>query len=115
MKKHLTSSVAAVCAAFLFSLGAALQADEKITTVTTSSGTIADFGSDTLVIRTEAAPQPVTYSYTKTTTYTDEDGQPVAIEKVKSGVPVTVHYTKDGDRMVVSKVIVRKTVKTERD
>lgn len=114
MKNHLTSSVAAVCASFLLSLSG-VQADEKITTVTTSSGTIADFGSDTLVIRTEATPAPVTYSYTKTTTYTDEDGKPVALETVKSGLPVTVHYTKDGDRMVVSRVIVRKTVKTERD
>jgi hypothetical protein len=115
MKTTLFHSVAAACVAVTFSLGALAQAEEKVTTVTTSSGTISDFGGDRLVIRTEAAPQPVTYTYTKTTTYTDEDGKPVAVETVKSGLPVTIHYTKDGDRLVVSKVIVRKTVKTERD
>jgi len=50
------------------------------------------------------------YRYSKTTTYVDETGAPVSMETVKSGLPVTVYYTKDGDNMVASKVVVRKTV-----
>lgn len=77
-------------------------------TAITTVGTISDFGPETLVVRSESSPEPIRYSYTKTTTYVDEAGRPVSVETVKSGLPVTVYYTKVGDRMVVSKVLVRK-------
>jgi hypothetical protein len=79
-------------------------------TTTTSLGTISEFSPETIVIRSETGPEPIRYRYTKTTTYVDEAGQPVSIETVKSGLPVTVYYTKVGDQMVASKVIVRKVV-----
>jgi hypothetical protein len=88
---------------------------EKVTTVTTteSLGTISEFGPDTIVIKTETSTTPTNYTYTKTTTYVDETGAPVSIETVKSGLPVTVYYTKDGDRMIANKVVVRKTTTTK--
>lgn len=87
----------------------AIAADEVITTTTTNTGgTISEFSPDTLVIRSETSPEPIRYSYTKTTTYVDEAGAPVSLETVKSGLPVTVYYVKQGDRMVANKVIVRK-------
>ena len=64
------------------------------------------------MIKSETAPEPVRYTYTKTTTYVDENGQPVSMDIVKSGAPVTVYYTRDGDNMVATKVIVRKAVST---
>ena len=82
------------------------------TTTTPSVGTISDFNGNTIVVKTETSPAPVSYTYTKTTTYVDETGAPVSIETVKSGLPVTVYYTQDGDKMVASKVIVRKVVTT---
>ncbi len=82
------------------------------TTTTTSAGTISDFSGDSIVIRTESAPEPIRYTYTKQTTYVDEAGTPVSMELVKSGLPVTVYYIKDGDRMVANKVIVRKRTTT---
>jgi hypothetical protein len=82
------------------------------TTATSSMGTISTFGPDVISIRSEAAAEPVTYRYSKTTTYVDEAGAPVSIETVKSGLPVTVYYAKDGDDMVASKVVVRKTTTT---
>ena len=78
------------------------------TTTTTTAGTISEFGPETIIVRTETSPEPMRYSYSKTTTYVDETGAPVSVETVKSGLPVTVYYTKDGDRMVATKVIVRK-------
>jgi hypothetical protein len=37
------------------------------------------------------------------------------VETVKSGLPVTVYYTRQGDRMIANKVVVRKsTTTTER-
>lgn len=76
----------------------------------TSMGTISEFGPDTIVLKTETGTEPVRYGYSKTTTYVDEAGNPVSITTVKSGVPVTVYYTKSGDTLVASKVIVRKAV-----
>ena len=83
---------------------------QAVQTTTTSAGTISDFGPDAIVVKTESASEPVHYSYSKSTTYVDEDGNPVSMETVKSGLPVTVYYAKDGDNLVASKVIVRKTV-----
>lgn len=85
------------------------------TTTTTTAGTISEFSPDTIIVRSETAPEPIRYSYTKTTTYIDDAGQPVSLETVKSGLPVTVHYVREGDRMIANRVIVhrRKTVTTD--
>jgi hypothetical protein len=82
------------------------------TTATTSDGTVSEFGPDTIVVRSTTSTTPLSYSYSKTTTYVDENGNPVSSETVKSGAPVTVYYTQDGDKMIATKVIVRKTTTT---
>ena len=83
------------------------------TSTTTSAGTVSQFSPDTIVVRTTTSADPISYSYTKTTTYVDENGNPVSIETVKSGLPVTVYYDKDGDKMVATKVIVRKATRSD--
>ena len=88
---------------------------EKVTveTVTTeTAGTISEVRPDTLVIRTETSSSPIKYSSTKTTTYVDETGAPVSVKTVTSGLPVTVYYTREGDRMIANKVVVKKTTTT---
>jgi hypothetical protein len=80
------------------------------TTKTTSTGTISQFGPNTFSVTTTTSPDPVGFSYTKTTTYVDETGNPVSMETVKSGLPVTVYYDQSGDTMVATKVIVKKVV-----
>ena len=70
---------------------------KETTTTTTTAGTISEFGPETIIVRSETAPEPIRYSYTKTTTYVDEAGAPVSIETVKSGLPVTVYYIKVGE------------------
>ena len=82
------------------------------TTTTTSDGTVSQFSPDTIVVSSTTSATPVSYSYSKTTTYVDENGNPVSSETVKSGAPVTVYYTQDGDKMVATKVIVRKSTTT---
>jgi hypothetical protein len=81
-----------------------------VQTATMSMGTISEFGPQRIILRSESSPQPLPYTYTKTTTYVDESGAPVSIETVKSGLPVTVYYTQVGDTLVANKVIVRKAV-----
>jgi hypothetical protein len=82
------------------------------TTTTSSEGTVSNFTPDSMVVQTTSSASPVTYSYTKTTTYVDENGNPVAVETVRSGLPVTVYYSPDGDRFVANKVVVRKVTTT---
>ncbi len=93
----------------------AVFAEQSTTTVNTTSsttetaGTISDFGPDRIVVRSETSSSPMHYSSTKSTTYVDDMGNPVSVETVKSGLPVTVYYTREGDRMIANKVVVRKT------
>ena len=82
------------------------------TTTMNSDGTVSQFSPDTIVVKSTTSTAPLSYSYSKTTTYVDENGNPVSSETVKSGAPVTVYYTQDGDKMVATKVIVRKTTTT---
>ena len=79
---------------------------------TSSQGTVSEFNPDRIVVRSESSPAPVSYSYSKTTTYVDENGNPVAMETVKSGLPVTVYYDSEDGKMVATKVIVRKSTTT---
>ena len=82
------------------------------TSTTTSDGTVSQFGPDTIVVKSTTSTTPLSYSYSKTTTYVDEDGNAVSSETVKSGAPVTVYYTQDGEKMIAAKVIVRKSTTT---
>ncbi|RPH41631.1 MAG: hypothetical protein EHM86_03765 [Desulfobulbaceae bacterium] len=82
------------------------------TQTTETTGTISEMSPDGIVIRSETSSSPTNYTYTKSTTYVDEAGAPVAMETVKSGQPVTVYYTTDGGRTTATRVIVRKTTTT---
>lgn len=85
------------------------QVTETVTTETTASeGTISTFAPDRFEVRTTTDPNPVAYRYSKTTEYVDEDGNPVTMEVVKSGVPVTVRYVREGDGLVAHRVIVHR-------
>lgn len=84
-----------------------------VSSTTTTAGTVSEFtpGSQ-IIVRTEQAPEPITYSVGTTVTYVDEAGAPVSPELVKAGLPVTVYYVKEGNRMIANKVVVRKTTTT---
>jgi hypothetical protein len=111
--KHITNKClnAAIFAGLLATAGlaSAQSATTTTTSSTTSAGTISEFSPTVITVRSTTSATPVSYSYTKTTTYVDQNGNPVSMETVKSGLPVTVYYTQDGDRMIASKVIVRRT------
>ncbi len=76
---------------------------------TNSEGTIESFtpGSSQIVLKTTTG-SPVTYSYSKKTTFVDADGNVVNYESIKAGAPTTVYYTTENGQPVVSKVVVRR-------
>ena len=83
------------------------QSIEATSTTTTSEGTVSEFGTQGIVIKTAVGTQPVRYISNETTNYVDENGNPVAAASVASGLPVTVYYTKVGDTLIASKVMVK--------
>ena len=105
-------SSAAVIAAF-FVATATFAETVTETTSTSSSGTVTSLTGGALIVRSETSPTPLSYAYSKTTTYVDEDGNAVSQETVKSGAPVTVYYTTTPSGLTASKVVVRRTVNSD--
>ncbi len=111
MKTLHKTYLAALIASSLAYTGAMAETVTATSTSTTeTAGTISEFSPDTIVVRSESAPEPVRYTYSKTTTYVDDAGAPVSIETVKSGLPVTVHYIRDNGHLVANRVIVHRHV-----
>ena len=80
------------------------------TSMLNGSGTITAYtpGSDYIMFRTESSTTPVKYYYTEKTVLVDPEGRTVQWSALKPDMPVTYTYTKEGDRMVVSKVTLAK-------
>ncbi len=93
-------------------IGLYAQQSQMTVTKTETAGTISEINPDTLVIRSESSPNPVVYTYTKKTNYINERGEPVSMETVKSGLPVTVYYSTNGTQMTAEKVMVHETTTT---
>jgi hypothetical protein len=121
----------AICASGVVALSAALAQETSTTTTTTGdttgvsesttststlngSGTITAYtpGSDYIMFRTESSTTPVKYYYTRNTVLVDPTGRTVEWTALKPDMPVTYTYTKEGDRMVVSKVTLAKPLST---
>ena len=82
-------------------------ATETTTTTTESNGVVTEFTpGHHLFLKTEAA-EPVQYKFGKTVTYTTTDGKVIETSKIKKDSKVRVHYIKQGDDMLVDKVIVQ--------
>ena len=81
---------------------------EATTTTTENFGTVTDFTpGQTIVLKTEAG-EPAHYKFSKTVTYQTADGRVIEASKIKKDSKVRVHYVKDGDDLLVDKVIVTK-------
>jgi hypothetical protein len=127
MKQTRLVKLLAACAAGAVALGTAFAQETSTTTTTTAStmgvsesttststlsgsGTITAYtpGSDYIMFRTESSTTPVKYYYTKNPVLVDPEGRTVEWTALKPDMPVTYTYTKEGDRMVVSKVTLAK-------
>ena len=116
---RLLKILAAVCAV---GLGTALPQETTTTTSTnpvtgtttestvTSTGTIAAYtpDSDYITFRTTTDTAPVKYYYTKSTTILDPEGKTVTWSAVRPDMPATVYYAKEGERVVVRKIVLSK-------
>lgn len=83
------------------------QSETVTTTKTTSySGVVSEINpsTSTIILKSESSPSPVTYSFTKETTFVDSTGKTVSSEVIMNS-PVTVEYTTEGGRTVVRRVV----------
>ena len=87
------------------------------TSTLNGSGTITAYtpGSDYITFRTSTDAAPVRYYYSKDTTILDPEGQTVTWSAVRPDLPATVYYTRDGERMVVRKIVLSKPTVTEKE
>jgi hypothetical protein len=81
--------------------------ESKTTTRTTeSTGTVTEYTPGLgLILKTEAA-EPLHYKFGKTVTYVTSDGKVIEASRIRKDSKVRVHYIKEGDDMLVDKVIV---------
>jgi len=78
---------------------------ETNTTTTESFGTVTEFTpGDSLTLKTEAT-EPMHYTFSKTVEYVNAHGKVIETSKIKKDSKVRVHFLKQGDNMVVDKVI----------
>ncbi|MBA3543571.1 MAG: hypothetical protein H0T83_03910 [Chthoniobacterales bacterium] len=128
MKQNTFTKLLVAGAACALTLGTALAQDSSTTTSVTAggagvstststsamdgTGTITTFtpGSEYIAMRTTTSAEPVKYYYTKQTTVVDSEGNPVELSMLRPDMPVRYSYTKEGDRMVVTKVTLDKPI-----
>ena len=111
--------------AFVLVAASAIVAEEKKTTkttvtrpdgssqtteqTTTSTGTITEYSPGTTFVVKESSG-PVTYRYGKKVTYVTKSGQEISEDalktRIKVGLPVSVHYVRDGENRVISRVVI---------
>jgi hypothetical protein len=108
--KRFTSILSLALAFGLLGSVSASFADSTVTTTektTSYSGIVSDFnaGTSTIILKSDTAPAPVAYNFTKETVFVDGQGKVVSRETIRNS-PVTVEYVKEGDRTIVRRVVV---------
>jgi hypothetical protein len=116
MKDNTFARIFAMSAAGAVAVSAALaQTTTTVTTdavpvtaeLTTRTGSFVTYapGDEYFTFRSTPAAEPVRYYYTKETTFVDPTGRTVELSEIHPDLPATVYYVKEGDRMIVRKVV----------
>ena len=86
------------------------EAQSTTTTTTENYGTVTEFSPGATIVLSSGTGEPVHYKFSKTVTYVTPEGKVIEVSKIKKNSKVRVHYIKEGNDMMVDKVIV-----TDRD
>jgi hypothetical protein len=105
MKKLLLTVALAAIAPFAF---AQTSSTTTTTTTTEGNGTITEFTPGSAIVLKESSG-PRHYRFGKKVVYVTKSGKPldekVVQTRIKVGAPVRVHYSGEGDNMLVDRVI----------
>jgi hypothetical protein len=103
-----TSALSVGLALGVVAIAAVALAETTVTTTKTTTyvGTVSEINptNSTIILRSAPAAAPVTYSYSKETTFVDAAGNVVTSESIRNS-PVTVEYTNEGGQMIVRRVV----------
>ena len=99
-------------------LGTIAASAQAETVVTTSPGTMTftgtvtqvDPSASTIILKSETAASPVTYTYTPSTVFVDSLGNTVTYEAIRNQ-PVKVEYSSEGGKTIVKRVVATTTIK----
>ena len=86
------------------------------TTTTDTSGTIAEYapGREYFTMRAGTTGAPARFYYNNDAHVFDPEGHPLSWSVLRPDIPAKVYYVREGDRMVVRKVVVSKPVVVEK-
>jgi len=79
---------------------------ESTTTTTDAAGTITEFTPGSSIVLNTGAGEPTHYRFSKTVTYVTPSGRVIEASKIRTNSRVHVHYLKEGNDMIVDRVIV---------
>lgn len=79
---------------------------ESTTTTTEANGTITEFTPGSSIVLSTGTGEPTHYRFSKTVTYVTPSGKVIEASRVKKNSKVHVHYLKEGNDMLVDRVIV---------
>ena len=87
------------------------------TSTVNATGTITTYTPDTdyFMFRAGTTGAPVRYYYSKDTSILDPEGRTVTWSAVRPDMPATVYYVREGDRMIVRKVVLSKPTVIEKE
>jgi hypothetical protein len=101
--------------ALLLSVAASQPPSPSATTTTTaqattneSVGTIVEITPGTTLLLNTGTGDPVHYKFSKTVSYTNAKGKEINPTKLKKDRKIHVHYTKEGNDLVVDKLTIVK-------
>ena len=86
--------------------GVTTDTSSTTTTTTESYGTVTAFSPGASLVLSTGSGEPVHYRFSKSVTYVTPEGKVIEASKIRKNSKVRVHYLKEGDDMVVDKVIV---------
>ena len=76
------------------------------TTTTDATGTITEFTPGTGLVLSTGSGEPTHYKFSKSVTYVTPGGKVIEASKVRKDARVRVHYIREGDDMLVDRVVV---------
>jgi hypothetical protein len=79
---------------------------DTTTTTTESYGTVTEFTPGSSLVLSTGSGEPVHYRFSKSVTYVTPDGKVIDASRIRKDSKVRVHYIKQGNDMLVDKVIV---------
>lgn len=99
-----------ICAVALSTGLATAQTSSTTTTTTNTStenvGKVTEFTPGSVIVLNTGAGEPMRYKLGSSVTYINAKGKEIKAERIRKDRKVRVHYTKEGNDMIVDKVTV---------